>query len=266
MKRLFLPLLCGLGLAWGLFLAPATFCHAASPSIESETASPAGQTGETGDFSDPFDDPFAAEDSQIADPLEPVNRGIFWFNDKLYIYLFKPLARGFRIVPEPGRLAIDRFFSNLGTPVRLVNCILQLKPKEAGTELGRFVVNSTVGLLGLFDPAKSWLGWKKQEEDLGQTFGRYHVGQGFYLVLPVFGPSSLRDGIGLLGDGFIDPITSPWYVKLRLWEQIALKTGDRINVLSIDKDTYESIRREQLDPYLFVRDAWAQQRAALVED
>ncbi|RMF44113.1 MAG: VacJ family lipoprotein [Deltaproteobacteria bacterium] len=216
-------------------------------------------------FDDPFDDPFA-EEVTIADPLEPLNRGFFWVNDKLYILVFKPVARALRIIPEPGRLAVDRFFTNLETPVRLANCVLQLKPGKAGTELGRFLVNSTVGLLGLFDPAEHWFGWKRHDEDLGQTFGHYGVGQGIYLVLPIFGPTSLRDGVGLLGDSFIDPISSPWYLKLRPWEQIALKAADKENTLSLDKDTYDSIRTEQLDPYLFVRDAWAQHRRQKVED
>lgn len=216
-----------------------------------------------------FDDPFADsldQEPTIADPLEPVNRGFFWVNDKLYVYLFKPVARTLRIIPEPGRLAVDRFFTNLGTPVRLANCLLQLKPKQAGTELGRFLVNSTIGLLGLFDPAENWFGWKTSDEDLGQTFGHYGIGQGFYLVLPVLGPSSLRDGIGTFGDSFIDPVSSPWYVKLRSWEQIALKAVDRENALSLDRDTYDSIRVEQLDPYLFVRDGWAQYRRKKVQE
>ncbi|GAB4166362.1 MAG: VacJ family lipoprotein [Geothermobacteraceae bacterium] len=228
-------------------------------------------TGQQGAISQPddFDDPFAdSSDGKgtIADPLEPVNRGFFWVNDKLYIFLFKPVARTLRIIPEPGRLAVDRFFTNLATPVRLANCILQFKPRQAGTELGRFLVNSTAGLLGLFDPAERWFGWQRQDEDLGQTFGSYGIGQGFYLVLPVFGPSSLRDGVGMFGDSFIDPISSPWYVKLRTWEQIALRATDKENALSLDRDTYDSIRAEQLDPYLFVRDSWAQYRQKKVEE
>ncbi len=263
MKRT-LPLLGCLALAWSLLLVAATPGHAATrPGTTIQTDRDDHAPDE---FSDPFDDPFAEEEITISDPLEGFNRGVFWLNDKLYIYLIKPVARGWRVVPEPARLAVDRFFTNLSTPIRLVNCILQLKPKQAGTEVGRFVVNSTVGLLGFFDPARSWLGWQRQDEDLGQTLGRYGVGPGIYLVLPILGPSSPRDTLGLIADGFIDPIFSPWYLKLRFWEAEALYSFDFVNTLSLDKDTYESIRKEQLDPYLFIRNAWMQRRTAQIRD
>ena len=205
------------------------------------------------------------EDVVVADPLEPFNRGMFWVNDKLYFYLLKPVARAYRVVPEPARTSVGRAFSNLGAPVRFLNATLQLKFKTAGTELGRFVVNSTVGLLGLFDPANK-MGLKKQDEDFGQTLGHYGAGQGFYLVLPVLGPSSLRDGVGRVVDTFADPISSPYYVKLKQEEQIGLKVFDAENALSLDKDTYEGIKRDSLDPYLFVRNAYLQRRAAKVKE
>jgi len=215
-----------------------------------------------GDF-----DPFAEDDIelQISDPIEPVNRAIFWFNDKLYFYLLKPIARGYRIIPEPARISVDNVFSNLATPIRLANSLLQFKFKKAGTELGRFVVNSTVGLLGLFDPGKSWMGWKKADEDFGQTLGFYGAGDGFYLVLPIFGPSNLRDGIGRVGDYFVDPITSPHYFILNDWEILALGGLETVNTLSIDKDTYEGIKRDALDPYLFLRNSYSQYRQAKIK-
>ncbi len=201
----------------------------------------------------------------VSDPLEPFNRGMFWVNDKLYFYLLKPVARVYRVVPEPARNSVNRAFSNLGTPVRFLNATLQFKFKEAGTELGRFVVNSTVGILGLFDPARK-MGLKKHDEDFGQTLGHYGAGPGFYLVLPLFGPSSLRDGVGRVADTFVDPISSPYYLKLKQEEQIGLKVYDRVNALSLDKDSYEGIKRDALDPYLFVRNAYLQHRAAKVEE
>jgi phospholipid-binding lipoprotein MlaA len=215
---------------------------------------------------DPFDDPFAEEEVNVFDPIEPLNRGMFWFNDKLYFYLLKPVARGYRVIPEPTRISVDNFFSNLATPIRLVNALLQFKFGDASSELGRFGVNTTVGLLGFFDPAQSWFELEKKDEDFGQTLGVYGAGPGFYLVLPIFGPSSLRDGIGKVGDYFVDPISSPWYFKLRTWEKITLKSLDRVNAISLDKDTYEGIKKEQLDPYLFVRDAYLQYRAAKIRE
>lgn len=216
---------------------------------------------------EPFDagpDPFAEEDArlQIADPIEPVNRGIFWVNDKLYFYLLKPVARVYRVVPRPVRTSVDNVFANLGFPIRFVNNLLQFKFRGAAVEFDRFLINSTVGLAGLFDPAGSIPELQPQKEDLGQTFGHFGIGQGFYLVLPVLGPSSLRDGVGLAGDYFLDPLN---YTDLTYLEQGAVKGGETVNYLSLDKDTYEQIKRDALDPYLFIRNAYAQRRQAQVE-
>ncbi len=208
-------------------------------------------------------DPFAEEETlTIADPIEPVNRAFFWVNDKLYFYLFKPLARGLRIVPEPGRAAVKRAFANLLFPVRFAGNLLQFKFRGAGIELDRFLVNSTIGLAGLFDPAKDLLFLDPHEEDLGQTFGHYGIGHGFYLVIPVFGPSSVRDGIGRIGDIYLDPLV---YTGLTSGEYYGLKGFALINALSLDKDTYEQIKQDALDPYLFVRNAYVQHRQAQVE-
>ena len=127
------------------------------------------------------------------------------------------------------------------------------------------MINSTLGFFGLFDPAQT-MGLQKHDEDFGQTLGHYGTGTGFYLVLPVLGPSNLRDGVGQFVDGLADPITSPYYVEIKQLEEIGLKTYDRINWLSLDEDTYESIKRDALDPYLFVRDAHLQRRAAQVRE
>ncbi|MDX9708535.1 MAG: VacJ family lipoprotein [Trichloromonas sp.] len=206
------------------------------------------------------DDPFAEPEAEkIADPLELLNRGMFWVNDKLYVYLLKPVAKGLRVIPEPARVSASNFFSNLGTPARAANNLLQLKFANTASELARFLTNSTFGLAGLFDPATKW-GLEKKDEDLGQTFGHYGLGQGFYLVLPVLGPTSLRDGIGRIGDHFVDPL-SP---ALKTEELAGLRVLDAENELSLDKDTYEGIRKNELDPYLFVRDAYTQMRAGKV--
>lgn len=215
-----------------------------------------------------FDDPFAEEESSadISDPIEPVNRAVFWFNDKLYFYLFKPVAKVWRIFPEPVRNATGRVFDNLGAPVRAVNSALQFNLSGTGREVGRFTINSTIGLLGLFDPAKNWFELEPQNEDFGQTLGKYGVGPGFYLVLPVFGPSNLRDSVGLVGDYFTDPISSPFYFKLKSVEQIALKSTDKVNFLSLDADTYEGITSESLDPYLTIRSSYTQYRENQIKD
>ena len=240
----------------GLFLSPV---FAAG---EDENNAPSDVFSENVDdsFEDFEDDPFSDEeaDVQIADPIESFNRASFWFNDKLYFYLLKPAARVYRVVPEQGRTSVSNVFSTLATPIRFVNCLLQLKLKDAGNELGRLALNTTVGMAGLLDPAKT-LGMKKKKEDFGQTLGHYGVGQGFYLVIPVLGPSSLRDGTGLVVDSFFDPMT--YYLNFP--ERVGVKTFEVVNTLSLDKDTYESIKKDSLDPYLFIRNAYAQRREAL---
>lgn len=242
--------------AWGVDTSPIT-----AP-LEAPLATGDGGITGAGDAVDPLDDPFAPEGppATLADPLEPVNRGLFWVNDKLYSYLFKPVARALRVVPEPVRTSLGNAFSNLGTPVRFANSLLQFKFADAGTELGRFMINSTLGIGGLFDPAKEWGELQRKDEDLGQTFGHYGVGQGFYLVLPVLGPTTLRDGVGRVGDTFLEPL--PY--MLDDTEALIGRLVEQENRLSLDKDTYEGIKEQELDPYLFIRNAYAQRRAAQV--
>lgn len=242
--------------------APALDADPLSAPVETPAAPEDAGLTDARQASDPLDDPFAAPGpaATLADPLEPVNRGMFWINDKLYTYLFKPVARGWRVVPEPARISLGNAFHNLGTPVRFANALLQLKFTDAGTELGRFLVNSTLGVAGLFDHAKSCIGWERKEEDFGQTLGHYGIGQGFYLVLPVLGPTTLRDGVGRAGDFFLDPM--PYLVDDT--ERMIGRVVEQQNYLSLDKDTYEGIKAQELDPYLFIRDAYAQRRAAQV--
>jgi phospholipid-binding lipoprotein MlaA len=212
-----------------------------------------------------FEDDLAFDEDEppltVHDPIEPVNRAVFWFNDKLYFYLFKPVARGLRVVPERVRVSADNFFDNLSAPLRFINNVLQLQFNDAGDELARFIFNSTFGVAGLFDIAKEEGGIAKRDEDFGQTMGRYGVGSGFYLVLPVLGPSNVRDAGGRVADHFLSPLT---YI-LSFEERIAIRVVESENALSLDKDTYEGIKRDALDPYLFIRDAYAQRRSAALK-
>lgn len=221
-------------------------------------------SGDDEDFSD--DDAFLYEEDDeifISDPLEPLNRGIFWFNDKLYFYLFKPVARGYRwAVPEPWRISVQNVFSNLTTPVRFVNAGLQGKFGDAGNELTRFAVNTTIGIGGLFDTAKDHFDIRKKDEDTGQTLGYYGVGTGWYLVLPLLGPSNVRDAVGLLADSRLNLL----YYLTEGRTYWALVAYDKVNYLSLDKDTYEGIKRDALDPYLFIRDAFVQYRQNKIEN
>lgn len=195
----------------------------------------------------------------IADPLEPVNRAFFHFNDKLYFWVFKPVATGYKtIVPEDGRIGVHNFFSNLTTPVRLVNCLLQAKFKGAGNEAARFLINSTFGLLGVLDPAKKELKIDKQEADFGQTLGIWGMGPIFYLVWPVLGPSTVRETAGYVGDAFLDFRT---YLPSKfLIVNMSAWVLDKVNETSLNLGEYENMKKAALDPYVAFREAYFQYR------
>jgi phospholipid-binding lipoprotein MlaA len=229
----------------------------------------AGTPAATGTNPDANEDlPFLDDDDTVLDvydPLETVNRGIFWFNDKMYFYVLKPLARGFRYVPEPWRVSLKNFFNNLRAPVTIVNATLQGKFSDAGYELTRFATNTTLGIGGLFDPSKEHFGITPRDEDTGQTLGHYGVGPGPYLVLPFLGPSNLRDTIGTFADSRMDLTYYIWGKDKNNYDYLGAILTRTINNLSLDKDTYEGIKKDALDPYLFVRDAYAQYRQNKVE-
>ena len=198
----------------------------------------------------------------IADPIEPVNRGIFYVNDKLYRWVLKPVAKGYKyVVPEDVRIAVRNFFFNLATPIRAVNTLLQGKIKDTGTELARFGINSTIGMAGLFDAAKDFHLVRK-DEDTGQTLGVYGLGNGFYLVLPILGPSSARDTVGLAGDTFLDPTT-----YLLSWEAALGTRFVRAQTdLTFRINEYEELTDAAVDPYAAVKDVYIQYRAKKVRE
>ena len=203
---------------------------------------------------------------EVFDPLEPLNRGIFWFNDKVYFYIAKPLARGLRFVPEPWRVSLKNFFLNLRAPIRIINAGLQGKFADSGNEITRFFTNTTLGIGGLFDVSKDHFGIAMKDEDTGQTLGFYGVGPGPYLVLPFLGPSNFRDGIGMLADSRMNLAYYIWAKDKDNYDYLGALVFNAINNLSLDKDTYEGIKQDALDPYLFVRDAFAQYRQNLVDN
>ncbi|MFQ5470709.1 MAG: VacJ family lipoprotein [Gammaproteobacteria bacterium] len=213
-------------------------------------------------FADIEDDLGLDEIQEVYDPLEPMNRAIFWFNDKIYFLVMRPVKRAYRVVPEPVRISVANFFSNLASPIRFINAGLQLKFEDAGNELIRFVVNTTVGIAGLFDPANKYMGIRQKQEDFGQTLGYYGADSGFYIVLPVLGPSNVRDTLSLPVDYLLDPVL---YIVDDDFDRIGVYSVDIINDLSIDKDTYETIKRESLDPYTTFKNAYEQSRKGKIE-
>jgi phospholipid-binding lipoprotein MlaA len=222
------------------------------------TADPFEEEYQNGEYTDNGKTPSKEERLEIADPLEPFNRAMFHFNDKLYFWMLKPVARGYKeVVPEPARISVKNFFSNLGFPVRFLSCLLQANFSGAAAEFGRFGVNTIWGIGGLMDPASSKeLDLQKQDTDLGLTLATYGVGHGFYLVWPVFGPSSPRDTIDLAGRYFLNPLSyiTPWYYPL------GTKALNVVNATSLSIGDYESLKEAAIDPYVAMRDAYIQYR------
>ncbi len=215
---------------------------------EDGTAVPSATTQAQVDWTELDEDD---QELEVWDPLEPFNRGMFWFNDKLYFYLLKPVAKGYRFVaPEPVRESVSNFFHNLATPVRFLNCLLQGKGHDAASELALFMINTTFGMVGLFDLTPDDM-VRPDAEDFGQTLGRYGTSSGFYLVLPVFGPSNARDAVGRVADSLVHPVPSPFYLKMKPLEVAGVQTYDTVNELSLDKDTYESIKKDAARPVSF---------------
>ena len=248
------PLLTGcllgiLGFAW----------PAATPGWAQTTG--AVQPALQGGLNDPLgslDAPAAAYQPSF---FEPFNEKMFAFNIWMDERLVRPVARTYAAaVPEPARLSVRRFFDNIGVVPRFANSLFQLKIDGAAREAGRFAINTTIGGLGFFDVAESKFGLRKSEEDFGQTLGTYGIGPGPYLVLPFFGPSTLRDAVGQVADGAMNPTQ---YV-LPNTETAAIGSGTTlvnvVNERSLNLEFFESVDRFSLDLYSAVQDFYLQNR------
>ncbi|MDP6354830.1 MAG: VacJ family lipoprotein [Planctomycetota bacterium] len=226
---------------------------------DARTAKPEAEIEED-PFDDPFDTPSEEEQEGIADPIEKVNRKLFAFNDKLYFWVLKPVSTGYRkVLPQKVRVCLRKAFTNLTGGVRIANNLLTGRLKEAGAETTRVVVNSTIGVAGLFDPAVRF-GLKQQNANLDQTLGFYGIGTGAYIVWPVIGPSSLRGTVGYAGDAFLHPIP---YLLPSL-PSLGMNVSDRVNTTSLRLGEYEEFVKSALDPYLAARDAYYQYQKSRV--
>jgi phospholipid-binding lipoprotein MlaA len=221
----------------------------------------AAPAGDFADFADEFGENAAAS-KPVSDPLSGYNRAMFKFNDKFYFWFGKPVSRAYGfVVPEGVRVSINRAFTNMMFPLRFACSLLQFKFKGAASELGRFVVNSTLGIGGLFDPAAD-LKWRPSDEDLGQVLGHWGVGPGWPFVLPFLGQTNVRDGLTGLPSYFANPA---WYFTNN-WEFFGLTSGEKFNFMSLHGKEYEKLRAEAIDPYLFFRDAHLQYRQNKVKE
>ncbi|UCH91472.1 MAG: VacJ family lipoprotein [Nitrospirota bacterium] len=223
---------------------------------------------------DPFDE---SDDAQMEeyDPFEPVNSAIFEFNYRLDKYFVKPVAQVYNFfIPPDAQQSISNVFQNIRSFPRLFNNLLQGKFEGAGIEMSRFLINSTLGVGGLFDPAGIMFDLTTPQEDLGQTLGTYGVGPGPYIMVPFFGPFTLRDGVGFIGDGLLDPFN--WFVlpfiKTNSIPQLVqdrstirairsgLIGGEGVNLRALNLEKFQGVEEGTLDLYGAVRNGYLQQR------
>ena len=208
----------------------------------------------------------AVEENDVNDPIEPVNRFIFGFNEFFYAILLRPISKLYNVLPQFVREAVSNVLDNVSSPVVLANDVLQGEGKRALQTTGRFLINSTAGLAGLFDVAEK-MGIPEHDEDFGQTLGVWGVGEGFYLVLPLLGPSSPRDAVGKL-------VVDPFFDPLGLW----LNNTDRneiawglVGARAIDEyaglvDELEQIKKTSIDYYAAIRSMYRQKRESEIKN
>ncbi|MEE4135364.1 MAG: VacJ family lipoprotein [Desulforhopalus sp.] len=211
------------------------------------------------DFDEDLDEP---PGGTFSDPLEPMNRVFFEVNDLLYDYALRPVANGYAwVLPKEIRQFVGNFFRNIATPIPLLNSLLQFDFETSGVVLGRFVLNSTIGVFGLVDVADLEFGMPPRRADFGQTLGRWGFGDGIYLCWPLLGPSSVRDSVGLGVDTLAHPVQY-FYQSVPL--DVTYYATQQVNELSLDPDTYEDLRRYSFDPYVAARQAYYEYRKNFV--
>ena len=253
-----------LGLGFAL-LAGLPACAEFAPAVQEASVVPAGGSSSSGsaiddpEYDELFDDAFEfGEEAAPNDPFEGANRALLTFNRVLGRRVFDPMIRGYRfVVPEPARRGISRAFINLKAPSTLINDLLQLRFKDAAKTLGRFVLNSTLGIGGIFDVGVE-AGWEHHESDFGQTLGRLGVGTGPYLVLPIFGPNTIRDGFGDIVDLFLQPLT----YLVGPAPNLVIGTSGGFTTLDARDAAIKALEESSVDYYAALRSAYLQVRAA----
>lgn len=197
------------------------------------------------------------------DPWESFNEPMFEFNRKLDRYVLKPVAKAYNtVMPEPWQILIANGFDNLRVVPRTVNSLLQGKWGGAGREVSRFLINSTLGIGGLFDAAKYW-GIEKSKEDFGQTLAVWGAGPGPYLILPFLEPLTVRDGIGKAVDNAMDPLS---YVLPFIWTRLGMTVGDTVNDRSLNLDLFQGFEESVIDMYSAVRHGYLRRREQLIKE
>ena len=202
-------------------------------------------------------------EDEIYDPFEPVNRAIFSFNNVADRVVLEPVSKGYKKLPSPIQSGISNFLSNLRAPLVVVNQLLQGQGENAIQSSGRFIINSTVGLLGVFDVAEK-IGIEEKEEDFGQTLATWGVGDGFYIVLPLFGPSNIRDTSGMLITMVTDPINAYAVSEGEAWLVPMRTAANAVDQRSKIIDEVNALRDNSVDYYAAVRSSYYQNRKAAI--
>jgi phospholipid-binding lipoprotein MlaA len=256
------------------FCAPGRATRRARPDAGRRRRFPAGSGGRRGcrpgrALAD--DDLDAPPPPSVYDPLQGWNRFWFTFNDYFYAGL-RPLVIGYKtVVPEFARTGLKNVYDNFTFPIRFLNALLQLDMTKAAREFGRFLINSTFGVGGLVDLAKSDPNLQPGDEDFGQTLGYYGMGEGFYIVWPLLGPSTARDSVGMVGDIAANPLTwlfGLWnfYGEDNYWYlSYVISGGNRFNRLPEYPDNYEAMKKSAIEPYVSMRDFYIQYRQGRIE-
>ncbi len=220
-----------------------------------------------------FEEEFSEQETEtIKDPLSGYNRVMTSFNDTLMMYVFIPISEAYAyIIPQPLRLGVSNAVDNIQFPIRFTNNLLQGKFQNSSDELERFIINSTVGLAGLMDPAKHYMNIHPHNEDFGQTLGHYDIGSGFHVVLPFIGPSNVRDIAGISVDAYLSPLVNirgleNYKIPQNLGESAAIYAVHLINKTSLHLGEYESLREDAIDLYPFFRDTYEQKRNSEIEE
>ena len=221
-------------------------------SLESDKINTNSEDFETSNYED-----------EIYDPLESVNRIIFSFNNAADQIILEPISKGYRKLPSPIQTGIGNFLNNLKMPLVVVNQLLQGQGGNAVETSGRFIINSTAGLLGLIDVAEK-VGLEQKQEDFGQTLATWGVGDGFYIVLPIFGPSNVRDASGMILTSITDPINAYAVTEGEDWVIPVKTASNAINDRSKIIDEVNALRDNSLDYYAAVRSSYYQNRKAAI--
>ena len=204
-------------------------------------------------------------EDEIYDPFEPVNRAIFSFNNAADRIVLEPIAKGYKKLPSPIQSGMNNFLSNLRTPLVVVNQLLQGQGENAIQSSGRFIINSTVGIFGLFDVGEN-IGLEEKKEDYGQTLATWGVGDGFYIVLPLFGPSNLRDTSGMVLTMLTDPINAYAANEGEAWLVPMRTAANAVDQRSQIIDEVNALRDNSVDYYAAVRSSYYQNRKAAINN